>query len=107
MRYTELLALAMGNLAYAQFSTTQFTNSSTIATSTEPATDSATSASSSSTSTSEPSAPGTVGNFNFYGCVASDDGFPTFVLAADTEDNTLESCAAACEGSNYFGTYDK
>merc|ERR1712169_163868 len=79
---------------------------STIATSTEPATDSATSASSSSTSTSEPSNPGSVGNFNFYGCVASDDGFPTFVLAADTEDNTLESCAAACEGSNFFGTYD-
>ncbi|RTE70131.1 hypothetical protein BHE90_015477 [Fusarium euwallaceae] len=106
MRYTEILALAMGNLAAAQFSTTQFTNSSSIATSTEPATDTATSASSSSTSTAEPSHPDTVGNFRFLGCIGSDDGFPTFILAADSEDNTLESCAAACEGSNYFGTYD-
>ncbi|KAF4983622.1 hypothetical protein FZEAL_1007, partial [Fusarium zealandicum] len=107
MRYTEMLALAMGNLAAAQFSTSQFTNSSTtMPTSTDGGSMTGSATTESSTSTTSSALDNQdVSTFNFLGCVSSGNGFPTFSLAYDSEENDPERCADACEGSNFFGLY--
>ncbi|KAF4450093.1 hypothetical protein F53441_6737 [Fusarium austroafricanum] len=111
MRYTEILALAMGNVAAAQFSTTRFVNTTTAAiettTSAEPITDSLTETSTAAATTT--TGAGGIGNpdgFNFLGCFSSENGFPGFTQAYSNEDNDSEQCAEACLGSNFFGLYD-
>ncbi|RKK15970.1 hypothetical protein BFJ70_g2836 [Fusarium oxysporum] len=109
MRYTELLALAMGNLAAAQFTTGRFSNTTTGAIETGTATTgtdvTGTETSGAATSTSA----GGIGNpdgFNFLGCFSSENGFPGFTQAYSSEENDSERCADACLGSNFFGLYD-
>lgn len=50
-----------------------------------------------------PGHPDHIGPWEYYGCVQSKEGFPTFQLALDSPQMTLELCAASCHGK-YFGT---
>ncbi|KAK6715775.1 hypothetical protein SNK04_006729 [Fusarium graminearum] len=112
MRYTEVLALAMGNVVAAQFTTTRFANTTTAAFETETATGTATigteTTGTETTAASTSTAAGGIGNpdgFNFLGCF-SDNGFPSFTLASTGEDNDADKCAEECAGSNFFGLFD-
>src|SRR6478735_3124959 len=102
MRYTEILALAMGNVVAAQFDTTRFANTTT----TEPQTETGTLTTDTATATTTGAAGGGIGNpdgFNFLGCFSSENGFPSFSQAYSNEENDSEQCADACLGSNFFG----
>lgn len=90
MRYSPLLALAMGNVAMAQFSNSTTTSSS---------------ATSTTTGTVGPTNNPSVGFFRFYGCVGSSNGFPTFELEVNTDMITQELCASSCASSDWFGLY--
>ncbi|KAM0345855.1 hypothetical protein ACHAPU_006209 [Fusarium lateritium] len=122
MRYTEIIALAMGNVAAAQFTTGRFANTTTAAFETGTTlsgTETGTTISGTETIASETTgtettaaatttAAGGIGNpdgFNFLGCF-SGNGFPTFSLAYSSDDNDADICGEACLGSNFFGVYD-
>ncbi|SPJ89759.1 related to cornifin B [Fusarium torulosum] len=112
MRYTEILALAMGNVAAAQFTTARFANTSTVATGTETGTISLdvteTGTATSGTAAATTTAAGGIGSpdgFNFLGCFSSENGFPGFTQSYSNEENDSETCAQACLGSNFFGLY--
>lgn len=49
--------------------------------------------------------PSPIGPFEFYGCVASTEQFPTFSVTASLDSMSLNFCAASCP-SNFFGVYD-
>ncbi|KAF7548063.1 hypothetical protein G7046_g8798 [Stylonectria norvegica] len=105
MRYSKMMALAMGNMASAQFfnTTTAATGSETgTATASLTGTDTDTSA---PTGTAVPGNPATVGLFSFYGCVSSSAGFPGFVLELSSNDMTAELCGGSCAGSDAFGLF--
>ncbi|KAG5655205.1 hypothetical protein KAF25_010939 [Fusarium avenaceum] len=97
MRYTEILAIAIGNLAAAQL-TTRFagTIASTIETSTP------------TIGTEVLDTAGGIGTpdgFNFLGCFSSENGFPGFTQAYSSEENDAEICAETCLDNNFFGLY--
>jgi hypothetical protein len=46
------------------------------------------------------------GRFGYGGCYESGSGFPSFNLAASSQDMTLEMCAASCS-TELFGVYNK
>ncbi|RBR23242.1 uncharacterized protein FIESC28_03984 [Fusarium coffeatum] len=103
MRYTEIIALAMGNVAAAQFTTGRFSNETTT---TEAQTETGTIT---GTATATATGAGGIGNptgFNFLGCFSSENGFPGFTQAYSSEENDSERCADSCLGSNFFGLYD-
>ncbi|EKJ70279.1 hypothetical protein FPSE_09496 [Fusarium pseudograminearum CS3096] len=109
MRYSEILALAMGNLAAAQFNTMTFSNSTTAPFETGTATDTETGTATTGTAAETTTAAGGIGNpdgFNFLGCFSSENGFPGFSQAYSSEDNDADLCAISCLGSNFFGLYD-
>ncbi|RGP80687.1 neurofilament medium polypeptide [Fusarium longipes] len=115
MRYTDILALTMGNVVAAQqFTTTRFANTTTSAFETETATSGTVTIGTETTGTettaaSTSTAAGGIGSpagFNFLGCF-SGNGFPTFTLAYSNEKNDADECAAACAGSNFFGLNDE
>ncbi|CAF3487044.1 hypothetical protein SNK05_004595 [Fusarium graminearum] len=109
MRYSEILALAMGNLAAAQFNTMTFSNTTTGAIETGTATDTETGTATTGAAGETTTAAGGIGNpdgFNFLGCFSSENGFPGFTQAYSDEENDSEKCADACLGSNFFGLYD-
>ncbi|KAF7548961.1 hypothetical protein G7Z17_g6713 [Cylindrodendrum hubeiense] len=87
MLFTSIVALAMGNLAAAQFSNSTTTPTTEIG----------------GVPTSGPS--NDVDGYAYYGCIFSDDGFPGFVLASTSEDNSPKACGATCKG-RFFGLYD-
>ncbi|KAH6957098.1 hypothetical protein DER45DRAFT_615050 [Fusarium avenaceum] len=107
MRYTEILALAMGNVAAAQFTTGRFANTSTIATGTETGTVDVTETATTGAAATTTAAGGigSPAGFNFLGCFSSENGFPGFSQASSSEENDSESCAESCLGSNFFGLY--
>ena len=95
MRFTPLLALGLGNVAFAQ-------QNSTFSWSSRPT--------ASPTPTPGPGDggsgfPSSLGDFQFYGCVSSTEGFPTFSLMASDENMSLGLCAASCP-SRFFGVYN-
>ncbi|SCV57405.1 related to cornifin B [Fusarium fujikuroi] len=99
MRYTEIVVLAIGNLAAAQL-TTRFPD--TIASAIESST--------LATGTEVPDAVGGIGTpdgFNFLGCFSSENGFPGFTQVYSSVDNDADLCAETCLGANFFGLYDK
>ncbi|RGP77449.1 neurofilament medium polypeptide [Fusarium longipes] len=102
MRYTEILALALGNVAAAQFTTTRFANTTTEGFETG----TATTDTAGETTTAATGGIGDPDGFNFLGCFSSENGFPGFVQAYSNEDNDAETCGDACLGSNFFGLYD-
>lgn len=87
MRFTSLLALGLGNVALAQNSTTlTWTKTSSLA----------------PTPSSKPNGfPGQRGGYQFYGCVKSSEGSPTFSRTASDKDMSLDLCAASCP-SRFF-----
>ncbi|KIL83593.1 hypothetical protein FAVG1_13188 [Fusarium avenaceum] len=98
MRYAEILAIAIGNLAAAQL-TTRFAD--TIASTIEFSTP--------TIGTEAPDTAGGIGTpdgFNFLGCFSSENGFPGFTQAYDSEDNDAVLCAEACLDNDFFGLYD-
>ncbi|SPJ72609.1 related to cornifin B [Fusarium torulosum] len=113
MRYSEILALAMGNVAAAQFTTTRFANTTTAAFETATATSGTATIGTETTGTetsaaSTSTAAGGIGSpdgFNFLGCF-SGDGFPGFSLAYSSADNDADLCAESCLGSSFFGLND-
>ncbi|GKU01231.1 neurofilament medium polypeptide [Fusarium langsethiae] len=109
MRYTEILALAMGNVAAAQFNTMSFSNSTTAPVETGTSTGTETGTATTGTAAETTTAAGGIGNpdgFNFLGCFSSENGFPSFSQAYSNEENDADQCAEACLGSNFFGLYD-
>lgn len=46
--------------------------------------------------------PGLIGAFELYGCVRSDNGFPTFRRVSNLPQMDLDFCAASCDTS-FFG----
>ncbi|OBS17690.1 hypothetical protein FPOA_09423 [Fusarium poae] len=59
-----------------------------------------------STGTSAAGFPASIDNFVLFGCVGSDNGFPTFELAQSSSSMDLDQCATLCVGRSYFGVYD-
>ncbi|KAI6784557.1 uncharacterized protein J7T54_006602 [Emericellopsis cladophorae] len=92
MRYTPLLAFGLGQVALAQNST--FTWSSTTSSGANP------------TETAlVPGFPEQLGDFRFFGCLASSENFPTFELIASSDEMSLDVCAASCPG-RFMGVYN-
>jgi len=57
------------------------------------------------TSSATPSFPHDAGDFKFFGCVGSADGFPSFNLSGETPDLDLKLCGTFCAGNKYFGVH--
>lgn len=92
MRFTPILALGLGNVALAQNSTFSWSSRSSATPTPTPGPDGN-------------GFPTQLGDFQFYGCVSSDDQFPTFELVATDERMSLGLCAASCPG-RLFGAFD-
>lgn len=75
------------------------TTSSTSTTST-------TSSSTSSLVTATPTNPAFVNNFTFYGCVASSNNFPSFLLAGTDGKMDIETCTNLCGTHAFAGVYE-
>ncbi|RFN50428.1 neurofilament medium polypeptide [Fusarium flagelliforme] len=111
MRYTDVLALAMGQMVAAQTNTfTTFRFGGGNGTTTETATigTETTGTETTGAATTTTGAAGGIGNpagFNFLGCF-SGNGFPGFALAYNSEDNDSDECAEKCAGSSFFGLND-
>ncbi|KAG4268014.1 hypothetical protein FPRO04_04430 [Fusarium proliferatum] len=60
-----------------------------------------------SSASSAPGFPGSIGDFAFFGCVGSTDGFPTFELLQTSGSMDLNLCASLAEGRAYFGVHDE
>ncbi|RBR08912.1 uncharacterized protein FIESC28_10092 [Fusarium coffeatum] len=58
------------------------------------------------TATSPAGFPGSIGNFALFGCVGSNNGFPTFELSESSGSMDLDRCASNCDGRGYFGVRD-
>jgi len=54
---------------------------------------------------SGPKAPYQLGDYQYYGCTKSGDGFPTFDLQVSTPEMSLDFCAASCS-TRFFGVYN-
>lgn len=106
MHFTALLALALGNLALAQNSTSAVPPPSNSA---DPPPTGTSSGGGGAADTGSPKTnpfPRQVGDFQFYGCVSSSAGFPTFTKTGFSEDMSLDLCAASCPSSRLFGVFD-
>lgn len=80
----------------------------TITTTSGNATITTTSTSSASTATStSPGFPDLINGFRFYGCVGSEDNFPTFREAFVSDELTIGSCTDACRGSAFAGLHEE
>ncbi|CAF3600108.1 unnamed protein product [Fusarium graminearum] len=62
--------------------------------------------SSAPTATSPAGFPDFIDAFTLFGCVGSNDGFPTFELAESDTSMDLDQCSTLCQGRAYFGVYD-
>ncbi|KAM0368496.1 hypothetical protein ACHAPY_011482 [Fusarium culmorum] len=62
--------------------------------------------SSAPTATSPAGFPDFIDAFTLFGCVGSNDGFPTFELAESDTSMDLDQCSTVCQGRAYFGVYD-
>lgn len=91
MRYSALLALGLGNLAFAQNDTNPDDGNNG-------------SPGGGSPDASGLSFPDQIGDFQFYGCTESEKNHPTFSLVASTDSMSLGFCAASCP-SRFFGVY--
>ncbi|RSL38433.1 hypothetical protein CEP54_016409, partial [Fusarium duplospermum] len=60
-----------------------------------------------STASAVPGFPPRSGNFVFFGCTGSDEGFPTFELMLSSQDMDIDLCSSTCRGRDYFGVYDR
>lgn len=100
MRFISLLALGLGNLVFAQDSIT----------SPGSPTPTPTAFSASPEALKSPLSfdgfPSQLGDFEYYGCVESEDRFPSFLLTGSTEDMSLDFCAASCK-SRFFSAHNK
>jgi hypothetical protein len=49
--------------------------------------------------------PSSIGDFQYYGCVESGNGFSTFSVISSTTKMSLDFCAASCP-TRFFGVYN-
>ncbi|GKU08079.1 hypothetical protein FLAG1_10302 [Fusarium langsethiae] len=59
------------------------------------------------TSSIMPSNLAVIGNFRFFGCLGSPDGYPSFELIGETPDMTTEDCVRLGTGRAYIGIYQR
>ncbi|KAG8671082.1 hypothetical protein FPOAC2_04402 [Fusarium poae] len=58
-----------------------------------------------STSSAMPSNLAVIGNFRFFGCLGSPEGYPSFELIGETSDMTTAECVRLGAGRAYIGIY--
>jgi hypothetical protein len=57
------------------------------------------------TASATPGFPSVIGDFVFYGCIGSNNNFPTFQLSGSSAQMDLETCTTICADSTFAGVF--